>query len=358
MKAATVIIDRQALHDNLAFIRKLAPGCKVMSVVKANGYGHGLVEVAKTLQESDCFGVARLSEALMLRDGGVKTPVLLLEGFIFPEELPILVARDIETVVHSEEQLEALEQAELDKPIRVWMKLDTGMHRLGVRPEQFEQVYQRLSQCKNVVQPVNLVSHFSRADEPEVGTTLEQIACFEQLTQGKPGERSMAASGGVLSWPESYYDWIRPGIISYGVSPFSDKTGPELGLHPAMTLKSSLIAVRQHKTGEPVGYNAIWTSDRDTCLGVVAIGYGDGYPRQAPSGTPVLVNGRRVPLVGRVSMDMIVVDLGPNATEKLGDDVILWGESLPVEEIAEHTGFSAYELLTKLTGRVVIEYIN
>ena len=358
MKAATIIIDRRALHDNLAYIRQLAPGCKVMSVVKANGYGHGLLDVAKTLQESDCFGVARLSEALMLREGGVKTPILLLEGFLFPEELPILVEKQIETVVHDIEQLEALEQANLDKPIHVWLKIDTGMHRLGVRPEQFDMFYQRLSQCKNVVQPINLVSHFSRTDEPAVSTTLDQIACFEQLTNGKPGERSMAASGGVLSWPASYYDWIRPGIISYGVSPFENKTGTEFGLHPAMTLKSSLIAVRTHKVGEPVGYNAIWTSDRDTCLGVVAIGYGDGYPRNTPSGTPVVVNGRRVPIVGRVSMDMIVVDLGLNAKEKLGDEVILWGESLPIEEIAKYTGFSAYELLTKLTSRVVIEYIN
>lgn len=358
MKAATVIIDRQALHDNLAFIRKLAPGCKVMSVVKANGYGHGLLEVARTLKESDCFGVARLSEALMLRDGGVKNRVLLLEGFLFPEELPILVDKQIETVVHDLEQLEALERAHLAEPIGVWLKIDTGMHRLGVRPEQFEMFYQRLSHCKNVIQPINLVSHFSRADEPEVNTTLEQIACFENLTNGKSGERSMAASGGILSWPVSHYDWIRPGIISYGVSPFSDKTGPELGLHPAMTLKSSLIAVREHKAGEPVGYNAMWTSDRDTRLGVVAIGYGDGYPRSTPSGTPVVVNGRRVPIVGRVSMDMIVVDLGPDATDKMGDDVMLWGQALPIEEVAKYTGFTAYELLTKLTSRVVIEYIN
>lgn len=358
MKAATAVIDRQALRDNLKHIQSLAPKSKVMAVVKANGYGHGLLETALTLEDADCFGVARISEALTLRAGGVVKPILLLEGFLFEKELPILVANSIDTVVHSIEQVEALEQAGLTHPIVVWLKMDTGMHRLGVRPEQVEEVYRRLSRCKNVVQPINLMSHFSRADEPEVDTTKQQLALFEKFIAGKPGEKSLAASGGILSWPQSHYDWIRPGIITYGASPFNNQYAESMGLRPVMTLKSSLIAVREQKAGEPVGYNAIWTSERDTRIGVVAIGYGDGYPRGAPSGTPVWVNGREVPIVGRVSMDMITIDLGPEATEKVGDEVILWGPQLPVEKVAEHTGVIDYELLTKLTGRVVVEYIN
>jgi alanine racemase len=261
--------------------------------------------------------------------------------------------------VHNEEQLAALEEASLDEPVTVWMKLDTGMHRLGVRPEQAEAFYHRLTQCKNVRQPVNIVSHFARADEPKCGATEKQLAIFNTFCEGKPGQRSIAASGGILLWPQSHFDWVRPGIILYGVSPLEDRsTGADFGCQPVMSLTSSLIAVREHKAGEPVGYGGTWVSERDTRLGVVAMGYGDGYPRAAPSGTPVLVNGREVPIVGRVAMDMICVDLGPQAQDKAGDPVILWGEGLPVERIAEMTKVSAYELITRLTSRVAMKYVD
>lgn len=358
MKSATAIIDRKALQNNLNYIKTLAPNSEVMAVVKANSYGHGLLETARTLKEADCFGVARVSEALTLRAGGIVNPILLLEGFLYEDELPILVANSIDTAVHSIEQVEALEKAELPHPIAVWLKIDTGMHRLGVHPQEFNHFYERLSHCKNVVQPVNLISHFSSADELDKATTPDQLACFMQLVSDKPGRKSIAASGGILAWPQSHFDLIRPGIIMYGASPFSDKTGKELGFEAAMTLKSSIIAVRDHKAGAPVGYNATWTSEKATRLAVVAIGYGDGYPRSAPSGTPVIINGRRVPIVGRVSMDMISVDLGPNATDKVGDEVILWGKDLPVETIASYTNVSAYELLTKLTSRVILDYTD
>lgn len=245
------------------------------------------------------------------------------------------------------------------EPVTVWMKLDTGMHRLGVRPEEAEAFYQRLTHCKNVRQPVNIVSHFARADEPECGATEHQLDIFNAFCQGKPGQRSIAASGGILLWPQSHFDWARPGIILYGVSPLEHKPwGPDFGFQPVMSLTSSLIAVRDHKAGEPVGYGGTWVSERDTRLGVVAMGYGDGYPRAAPSGTPVLVNGREVPIVGRVAMDMICVDLGPNAQDNAGDPVVLWGEGLPVERIAEMTKVSAYELITRLTSRVAMKYID
>ncbi|CAI2008562.1 alanine racemase [Serratia liquefaciens] len=358
MKAATAVIDRRALRHNLQQVRRQAPQSRLIAVVKANAYGHGLLETAHTLQDADCYGVARIGEALKLRSGGIVKPILMLEGFFSAEDLPVLVANNIETAVHSIEQLEALEQATLARPVPVWMKLDTGMHRLGVRPEHAEAFYQRLSACRNVVQPVNIMSHFSRADEPSSDATLKQMQCFEQFARGKPGQRSIAASGGTLLWPDAHNDWVRPGIILYGVSPMEDTNGSQFDLQPAMTLKSNLIAVREHKAGESVGYGGTWVSEGDTRLGVVAMGYGDGYPRSAPSGTPVWLNGREVPIVGRVSMDMMSVDLGPNATDKVGDEVVLWGRELPVERIAECTGISAYELITKLTQRVAMEYIG
>jgi alanine racemase len=358
MKAATAVIDRRALRHNLQQVRRLAPQSRLIAVVKANAYGHGLLETAHTLQDADCYGVARIGEALMLRSGGIVKPLLLLEGFFSAEDLPVLVVNNIETAVHSIEQLEALEQAELARPVQVWMKIDTGMHRLGIRPEQAEAFYQRLSACRNVAQPVNIMSHFSRADEPEVDYTPQQITCFDRFASDKPGQQSIAASGGILLWPDAHRDWVRPGIILYGVSPLAEPYAEHFNLQPVMTLKTSLIAVREHRASEAVGYGGTWVSERDTRLGVVAIGYGDGYPRSAPSGTPVWLNGREVPIVGRVSMDMISVDLGPNATDKVGDEVVLWGKELPVERIAACTGIIAYELITKLTQRVSMEYVG
>ncbi|MBC1186842.1 MULTISPECIES: alanine racemase [Kluyvera] len=359
MQAATVVINRRALRHNLQRLRELAPASKLVAVVKANAYGHGLLETARTLPDADAFGVARLEEALRLREGGITQPILLLEGFFNATDLPTIAAQHLHTAVHNIEQLEALETADISEPVTVWMKLDTGMHRLGVLPEDADAFYQRLSQCKNVRQPVNVVSHFARADEPECGATEKQLAIFTAFTDGKPGLRSIAASGGILLWPQSHFDWARPGIILYGVSPLEQKPwGPDFGMQPVMSLTSSLIAVREHKAGEPVGYGGTWVSERDTRLGVVAMGYGDGYPRAAPSGTPVLVNGREVPIVGRVAMDMVCVDLGPNAEDKTGDEVIMWGDGLPVERIAEITKVSAYELITRLTSRVAMKYID
>ena len=359
MQAATVVINRRALRHNLQRLRELAPDSRMVAVVKANAYGHGLLETARTLTDADAFGVARLEEALRLREGGITQPVLLLEGFFDADDLPSISREGFHTVVHNEAQLSALEQATLEKPVTVWMKLDTGMHRLGVLPEHADAFYERLSACKNVSQPVNIVSHFARADEPDCGATEKQLALFNHFTDGKPGQRSIAASGGILLWPQSHFEWVRPGIILYGVSPLDSRPwGEDFGFKPVMTLTSSLIAVREHKAGEPVGYGGTWVSERDTRLGVIALGYGDGYPRSAPSGTPVRVNGREVPIVGRVAMDMICVDLGPDAQDKMGDSVVMWGDGLPVERIAEMTGVSAYELITRLTPRMATRYLD
>lgn len=325
-----------------------------MAVVKANGYGHGLLNVAKCLKSADGFGLARLEEALELRSGGVMAKLLLLEGFFRASDVATLVEHDIDTVVHHESQLEMLEAAELTKPVTVWMKIDTGMHRLGFTLDQFEAIYQRLMACPNVAKPIHLMTHFACADEPDNSATAEQARRFSQLTKALPGDRTLANSAATLYWPTTQADWIRPGIALYGVSPVVGDLGRNHGLEPAMELVSQLIAVRDHKAGDPVGYGSYWHAKQDTKLGVVAIGYGDGYPRNAPEGTPVWVNGRLVPVVGRVSMDMLTVDLGIDATDKVGDTAVLWGKALPVEEVAEHIGTIAYELVTKLTPRVAV----
>ncbi|WP_394153331.1 alanine racemase [Vibrio maritimus] len=356
MKAATAHINLDALAHNLARIKHKAPNSKVMAVVKANGYGHGLRHIAKNAEGADAFGVARIEEALQLRASGVVKPILLLEGFYSANDLPVLVTNNIQTVVHCYEQLDALEQAELEGPVVVWLKVDSGMHRLGVREEQYQEFVERLHRCDNVAKPLRYMSHFGCADELDNPMTKQQIELFLSLTEGCNGERSMAASAGLLEWQSSQLDWVRPGIIMYGVSPFGDKTAADMGFKPVMTLKSHLIAVRDVKKGESVGYGATWTSERDTKVGVIAIGYGDGYPRTAPNGTPVLVNGRKVPIAGRVSMDMLTVDLGPDAEDHVGDEAILWGEDLPSEEVADHIGTIAYELVTKLTSRVEMSY--
>ena len=358
MKPATAKISSVALKHNIQTIKQKAPNSKIIAVVKANAYGHGVVFVSSAVESLvDCFGVARLEEALKLRSNGITKPILLLEGFFSSKDLPILAVNNIQTVVHSQEQLEALEEAQTPNPVKVWLKIDTGMHRLGVHLDEVDSFYQKLKSLPCVDPNIGFVSHFSRADELECGYTEKQLSRFLQATAGKAGERSISASGGILFWQDAHLDWIRPGIIMYGISP-NNTAGKEYGLTPVMNLTSSLIAVREHKKGEPVGYGGVWTSEKDTKIGVVAIGYGDGYPRDVPQGTPVYLNGRRVPIVGKVSMDMLTVDLGADSQDKVGDEVILWGKELPIEEIAEITGVISYELITKLTPRVLTEYID
>ena len=358
MKPATAKISSVALKHNIQTIKQKAPNSKVIAVVKANAYGHGVEFVASALEPLvDCFGVARLQEALRLRSNGIIKPILLLEGFFSSKDLPILAVNNIQTVVHTKEQLEALQQANLPNPIKVWLKIDTGMHRLGVRLDQVDEFYPALKALPWVDPDINFISHFSRADELSCGYTEKQLERFLQVTEGKGGERSIAASGGVLFWPQSHLDWIRPGIIMYGIS-VNNQPAAQYGLTPVMTLTSSLIAIRDHQKGEPVGYGGAWVAEQDTKIGVVAIGYGDGYPRDIPFGTPVFVNGRRVPIVGKVSMDMLTVDLGQASEDKVGDEVILWGKELPIEEIAAISGVLSYELITKLTPRVLTEYVD
>jgi alanine racemase len=351
------IINLDALKHNQKVLQRYAPNSKILAVIKANAYGHGMVRIAQTLSDIHAFGVARLNEALALRAAGIKKPIVLLEGFFHVDDLPTLVTHNLQTVIHSQQQLDALIASKLTSRLQVWLKLDTGMHRIGFHEEEFDNAYQTLNNSQNVLQPVHLMTHFNCADELQNPITEAQYKRFASHIQPDSGLISLANSAAILAWPNTHADIIRPGIALYGVSPFSDKIADDFNLRPVMTLKSQLIAVRSHQAGESVGYGASWQASRDTKLGVVAVGYGDGYPRMAPEGTPVLVNGRLVPIVGRVSMDMLTVDLGKYSQDQVGDDVILWGEGLPAAQVAKHIGTIAYELVTKLTARVALQYV-
>lgn len=355
MRAARVLIDISALKHNLQVIRQLAPKARVMAMLKANGYGHGLLRVAHAFGEADALGVACVEEALELRDGGISKPIVVLEGFFASREIAIMARRNFATVVHHEEQLRALEETPCDTPIKVWLKMDTGMHRLGFAPGEVADAHARLQRLPWVQQPVGLMSHLASADEIDKHTTDDQLRLFRQLTRDWPGERSLANSAGVLAWPETHFDWVRPGLLLYGCTPLPGCTGADHGLRPVMTLESQVFALRTIRKGERVGYGGAWVALRDTVIGVVAMGYGDGYPRHAPSGTPVFVRDRVVPLVGRVSMDMLTVDLGPDTDVRIGERAVLWGPELPIEEVAQAAGTVAYDLLCGVTPRVPVD---
>jgi len=352
IRTATVHINLRALVDNYNVIKSLAPNAKVLAVLKANGYGHGLVTIAKALPQADAFGVARIEEALELRAAGVIKPIVLLEGVFNTGDLAILAANNLQTIVHTKEQLHAILQADIDRPLKVWLKIDSGMHRLGIEPDQFKEFYYPLTESENVHSDLVLMSHFSCADDLQNNSTQAQLSLFNELTQHLPNPRSIANSAGVCGWQHTHCDWIRPGLMLYGVSPLLDKSSASLGLKPVMTLQSSVIAIQRVRKGETVGYGNAWQATEDTNIGVIAIGYGDGYPRHAENGTPICLNGRRVPLAGRVSMDMITVDLGVECEDKIGDIATLWGDELPVEEIAKHSTTIPYELLCNITRRV------
>lgn len=327
-----------------------------MAVIKANAYGHGLVSVARALQSTDSFAVARVDEGLTLRRAGIDTPTVLLEGVFDREQLDAAAAARFELVVHTPEQIELLRAAAAGTRFKVWLKLDSGMNRLGFKGAAFGSALAALNDLPAVQSPVNLFTHLASADTPELHTTADQLARFAAATGPLPGERSIANSAGMLSYPQAQADWVRPGLLLYGVSPFAGSIGADYGLRPAMTLHSHVIAVKELVPGEQVGYSGDWTARRPTRLAVAAIGYGDGYPRSLDSGAPVLVNGERAPLAGRVSMDMIGIDVTDlQRVTELGDPVVLWGAGLPVEEIAVWAGTIPYELLCGISQRVAVD---
>lgn len=350
----TATIDLAALRHNLARVRAAAPACRVAAALKANAYGHGLLRAARALAGADVFAVARCDEALALREAGVAKLIVVLEGFLQPDEIDLCRQHQLQATVHHESQVRMLELARSGQPVSIWLKIDTGMHRLGFAPARVPAVLERLAACPNAAPNPRLMSHLARADDRADPFTRHQLETFEAATRGLGAERSLANSGGILGWPETHFDWVRPGIMLYGCTPFDEGVGAEVGLRPVMTLASQLIAIQHYAAGEPVGYGGAWRCPRESRIGVVGIGYGDGYPRHAPSGTPVLVNGRRAPLAGRVSMDMITVDLSDLPDAQVGDPVVLWGCGLPAEEIARQVRTITYELFCKITPRVAV----
>ncbi|MEH6610956.1 MAG: alanine racemase [Halioglobus sp.] len=351
-------LNLDALRHNVSVARNLAPDSKIMSVVKANAYGHGAVVIAQALEPLvDALAVACIEEAIELRDAGITAPIMLLEGVFEANELAIAADRHLWVTLDNEVQLSWLENTELPRPLTCWLKIDSGMHRLGVLPPQVPDFYNRLRACKNANPDIVLSTHFASADDLSSEQTNEQIACFNASCKGLQGLRSAANSPGLLGWPAAHYDWVRPGYMLYGNSPFPESHPNTEALRPVMTLTSAVISVRDVAPGDAVGYAAMWTAQRPSRIATVTIGYGDGYPRRAENGTPVLVNGQRAGLVGRVSMDMITVDVTHLDSVQIGDEVVLWGDGLPAAEVAHHADTIGYELTTRMpmrTPRVVV----
>lgn len=354
------LISKDALRHNYQITQKLAPDSNNLAVVKANAYGHGAVVVANILEPLvPAFGVACIEEALELRRGGISKPILLLEGIFSSDEVEIAVANNFWIMVDNSQQAKWVLQASITEPVTVWLKVDTGMHRLGVKPNQVNDIYLALKESKNIYNDIVLATHFSSADEHDSAVTEKQIAVFNQtklalqnhLAVNEVIPCSMANSAGLLSYAETRLDWNRLGFMLYGNSPLEQDNEVSKKLIPVMTLKSAIISIREILAGQSVGYNQSWTAQRTTQIATVAVGYGDGYPRSAKSGTPTLVNGKRAPLAGRVSMDMITIDITEISDVKLGDEVILWGPELSVNEVAQHSDTIGYEVLTRLSSR-------
>jgi len=361
--AACARVHTGALRHNLAELKRRARGYRVMAVIKSNGYGHGLVTAAAALDAADAFAVARMEEALRLRECGFGKPLVLLEGVFDAHDLALAMAERLELVVHCPEQLRLLAEAPADLPLTVWLKVDTGMHRLGIAPADVAEAV-RVLRAAPAVAELRLMTHFAQAERVDDGMTAAQIRSLEAAADGFDGAVTLANSAAVLGWkpqldalaaefPSLGPAWIRPGISLYGISPFPDGTGADLGLQPAMEFLSTLIAVKPVAAGERIGYGGRYRVQRDMRLGIAAVGYGDGYPWRMPDGAPVLVGGCRVPIAGRVSMDMITLDLTDLPNAAVGDEVTLWGRGLPVEEVARHAGTIPYELVCRVTERVI-----
>ncbi|HEY0843864.1 MAG TPA: alanine racemase [Noviherbaspirillum sp.] len=345
-------IHTAALQHNLEVARTHAPHSRVWAVVKANAYGHGLARGMRAFAAADGLGLIEVDGAVRLRELGWQKPILLLEGFFDPSDLPVCAAHGIQVAIHCNEQIEMVEKARLATPIDVHLKMNSGMNRLGFMPDLYKDAYARLRSIA-AVRNIVLMTHFANADDPSnPGLPFDlQARRFEEAAAGLPGERSLANSAAVLMHPGVAADWVRPGIMLYGATP-GGKTAGEFGLHPAMSLKSEIIGIQRISAGEAVGYGSRFIADRPMTIGVVACGYADGYPRHAPSGTPVMVDGQKTRLVGRVSMDMLNVDLSDIPTARVGSKAELWGRALPIDEVANAAGTIGYELMCALAARV------
>lgn len=346
-------IHLDAIGHNYRLARRLAPSARALAVVKADAYGHGAVQVARALAaEVDGFAVASVAEALELRESGLTNPILLLEGVFAPEEIAVVDRAGLMMVVHCSEQLDWVLSAQPSRALDCWIKIDSGMHRVGFAPEAFGAAHARLVDCAHVAQRVAM-SHFARADEPEHPYTPRQLAVFDRALEGTSINASLANSAAILAWPDTHRDWTRPGIMLYGASPFATDNVPVAAdLRPAMTLESALISVRDLAPGDAIGYGGRFVCDRPTRVGVAAVGYADGYPRHAPDGTPVAVKGRMTRIIGRVSMDMITLDLTGMDDTRIGDQVELWGATVSAGDVAQSSDTIAYQLFTGVSRRV------
>ncbi|WP_154932913.1 catabolic alanine racemase DadX [Klebsiella grimontii] len=345
-------IDMSALRQNQQIVRRAAPASRLWAVVKANAYGHGLARVWNALSAADGFAMLNLEEAILLRELGWKGPILMLEGFFHADELALFDKYRLTTSVHSNWQIKALQQAKLHAPLDIYVKVNSGMNRLGFMPDRLHIVWQQLRSLHNVSE-MTLMSHFAEAENPD--GIVEPMRRIEQAAEGLDCPRSLANSAATLWHPESHFNWVRPGIVLYGASPsglWQDVANT--GLKPVMTLSSEIIAVQNLKAGEAVGYGATWRTAGERRIGIVACGYADGYPRLAPSGTPVLVDGVRTATVGRISMDMLAVDLTPCPQAGIGAPVELWGKEIKIDDVASACGTVGYELMCALAPRVPV----
>jgi alanine racemase len=344
-------IHRLALQNNLSIARRCNPAARLLAVIKADAYGHGVLRVADALHSADGFAVLELDAAVRLRAAGIQARIVLLEGFFDPSDLVVCSEHRLTAVVHAIEQLSMLEGVVLPRPVDVFLKINTGMNRLGVEPSQFNEVLRRLQACRNVTSVV-LMTHYACADD-DTGVQW-QLDRFNEISRGLDLPVSMANSATLLRYPELARDWARPGIMLYGASPFARISAAELGLKPAMTLETRIIATQTLQANDRVGYGASFVAPIPMRIGVTACGYADGYPRHAATGTAVLVDGSRTRLVGRVSMDMLCVDITDLPQAAVGSRVVLWGEGLPVDEVASAAGTISYELLCALAPRVPV----
>ncbi len=358
MRAAQAVIDGQALVHNVRVVRQRIGHRRIWAVVKANAYGHGLAEVANILRhEVDGFAVSCVEEAAVLRANEIRSPILLLEGPFEAAELAVAERLGLELVIHCEAQLRDLLAFPFSQPVRVWIKCNTGMNRLGFPLNRVEQVYQALVRCPHIDNPPGLMTHFANADIANDPMTERQWHQFLSSAAGKGCRLSAANTAAILNFPQALGDWVRPGLMLYGCSPNPSQIGSDIGLIPAMTLRTRVIAKHRLSPGDVVGYGATWVAKRPTNVVIAAIGYGDGYPRHAENGTPVWVAGQVHQLAGRVSMDMIAIDIGQRDDVDIGDPVVLWGKELPVEKVAAAAGTIPYELLCSVSQRVNYVYI-
>ncbi|MBM3072743.1 catabolic alanine racemase DadX [Lelliottia sp. RWM.1] len=345
-------LDLKALRDNLQIVRRAAPGSRVWSVVKANAYGHGIDRIWSALNATDGFALLNLEEAILLRERGWKGPILLLEGFFHADDLPLLDKYRLTTSVHSNWQIKALQNAKLQAPLDIYVKVNSGMNRLGFQPERVHTVWKQLRALQNVSE-MTLMAHFADAEKPDgINDAMTRI---EQAAEGLDCPRSLSNSAATLWHPEAHYNWVRPGIILYGASPSGQwQDVANSGLKPVMTLRSEIIGVQTLKAGDTVGYGSRYSATGEQRIGIVAGGYADGYPRLAPTGTPVWVDGVRTGTVGTISMDMMAVDLTPCPQAGIGSPVELWGNEVKIDDVASAAGTVGYELMCALAPRVPV----